>query len=167
MMDPLLYNNVYYFVRDMLWIIPAKNASSSIKVVLNPGSYISREEALELNRYFTVGVIRHPLDRVVSALYSVCQEPAPFAERLAKYIHNSHVRPQAPAFEGLRLDFILHVERLNDEWKVLQALKELPELPHINVGQHRPKDWRGECDWAAFLPLYERDFALCSDYQRP
>lgn len=168
----MTYNNVYYFdvVRSMLWILPPKNASSSIKACLNLSRWIGREEALSLNHHFTVGVVRHPFERVVSGLYEVEWEPIPFTQRLMKHLHSSIIRPQAPAFEGLRIDTWLHVERLRDEWKILREMKVLPALLNLNTGVRangRPASWHNACDWSEFMPLYQRDFDLCSDYQRP
>ena len=161
----MIYNNVYYFdpVREVLWILPAKNASTSIKLAAGLQGYISRESAMNLNRHFTVGVIRHPLARAVSGVYTVTNPTQPFRDRLIRYIHNSHIRPQAPAFEGLRVDFMLHVERFKDDWKSLQEVLALPDLLHLNagaLGDGRPLDWREACDWTEFMPLYAKDFIL-------
>ena len=163
-------NNVYYSAGDMLVVLPPKNASSSIKASLGLGDWIPREKAVELNSLYTIGVIRHPLERVVSALYTVLMEATPFSERLRKWRHDSHVRPQAPAFDGIRVDWWLHVERLQWDWEALRQFRDLPALPHRNIGSRingRPSDWRDACDWSEFMPLYEKDFALCSGWKRP
>jgi hypothetical protein len=164
-------NNFYRAdeARRMLWILPPKNASTKIcgTVTLK---LVEREVALILNAsYFTVGVVRHPFDRAVSALYSACRELTPFAERMRKYKNDSHVRPQWPAFDGVRLDFKIRFEHLHEDWRSLQAIRTLPDLRAdiVNAGRYRPRDWRGECDWQEFMPLYEKDFDLCPEWQRP
>jgi hypothetical protein len=139
-----------------------KVASSAIRGVVQ-GRHA--EEVPE--GYFCFTFIRHPWDRLVSALYSNLRSFAPLDERLAQFVHqpggrmDSHVRPQAMFLNGHRVDFIGRYDRLERDWTHIP----LPFPSRENVGKHRPKDWREvPINWQRWLPIYERDFLLCPDW---
>lgn len=159
------FNNIYFRAGELLLILPPKCASTSIKAALKISShgYLRREEALNLSRRMkTIGVVRHPYDRLVSAAYTApIMSLAPLKERLQRYAHDSHVRPQYPAFHGMRVDHLLAVDRLAEQWKQLQNWVALPELPHLNIGsrENGREDWHN-IDWSGFAAAYAKDLTL-------
>ncbi len=159
------YNNLYYIGCGCLWILPPKNGSTSIRKAIRADNYLSREEAEKLNKkHTTIGVVRHPYDRAVSALWTVLMTSGRQQETLEREITNSHLRPQYPAFEGLRVDHILRTETLGEDWGRLKKWIVLPELQHINKGSTtngRPKRWRdAPIDWTPVTALYKQDMDL-------
>lgn len=147
-------------------IIP-KVASSSIRA-----SFGGRHVELIPEGYFTFAFIRHPWDRLVSALYTVFRAQVPADERLAQFIENphmpidSHARPQAEYLAGQRIDYLGRYDRLAEDWRGLQRIVALPDLSHFNRGKYRPERWQdAPVTWARWRPVYEQDFALCPDWQ--
>lgn len=106
--------------------------------------------------YATIAVIRHPWDRLVSAVYSVLRSGAPLDERIAQHLHgeiNSHIRPQT-TFLPSKVDRLIRYENLARDWPW--------PLTAANVGKHRPAHWsEAPIDWGRWYPLYAKDFALC------
>jgi hypothetical protein len=78
----------------------------------------------------------------------------PIEEQLRVFFNNSHIRPQAPAFDGLRVDFWLRFEHLEKDWQRLAGLKDLPELVHVNQTTAALPDLSG------FESLYQKDLEL-------
>lgn len=121
--------------------------------------------------YYTAVFIRHPWDRLVSALYSVLRAFQPENERLAMYLErpvddiDEHVRPQWTFLEGRRIDYVGRYETLTEDWRVLAERFDLPLLTPSNVGKYRPERWQeAPIDWKRWLPIYRRDFQLCPDW---
>lgn len=119
--------------------------------------------------YFTFAFIRHPWDRLVSALYSVLRSSTPLDERIQQYMEapqlDSHIRPQS-LFLQRRVDFIGRYERLGRDWALLQQQFDLPALTHENKGPHRPADWRAApIDWDRWRPYFAADFELWNGLQ--
>ena len=120
------YNNFYWSdaVHYANWVIPPKAASTTLRSTFRPGNFMMRERMLYLNKeYFTIGVIRHPLARAHCALRTLSNrywgdtdDEAPFRERLWKWIADSHVRPLAIMFDGIRIDYWLRFEHLEEDW---------------------------------------------------
>jgi hypothetical protein len=172
--------------RKWLWIVPMRCGSISIGSVIRPSEKCDYPKARELNAsgVFTIGVIRHPFDRAVSALHSILtpdrsiyktMNPAlagkrmlpKFDERLAYFLEldDPHVRPQAPALDGIRVDYWIRFEHLAERFDELRDKAPLDDLPHYHKS-HRPEGWRGVCDWSKFMPWYEKDLALCPEWER-
>ena len=155
-------------VNDMLRVaytpIP-KVASSSIRGVVQ-GRHVEHVP----DGYFSFAFIRHPWDRLVSALYCNLRSFDPLDERLAQFITDkhidSHVRPQVTFLYGHRVDFIGRFDRLHADWGALREHVPLDWPQQFNVGKHRPMDWRSApVDWSRWLSLYQPDFDLCPDWQ--
>lgn len=163
-------NNFYFLGRECLWILPPKNATTSIKSAIGAGPYLSREAAEQENRTRrTVGVVRHPYDRLLSAAYTVHMSGDGVSERIHRNLQDSHVRPQYPAFEGLRVDHLLCFDRLQEDWERLRYWIELPQIDRLNVGSRsngRPSSWEG-IDWSEFAPLYKQDMTLWQIASKP
>ena len=118
---------------------------------------------------FTVVFIRHPWDRLVSALYSVIRSSRSLDERIQQYIDaaesagcqlDSHLRPQVSFIDGRTIDFYGRFEYLTQDWKLLQSrcsgLADLPSKPKSN----RPRWQDAKIDWDRWYPMYRRDFEL-------
>jgi len=152
----------YYLdtIRNVLWIIPPKCASTSIRKAIESCSSISRSEAMEYNELFTVAFIRHPYDRATSALYSVLRTFGPLAEKLRNHIEDPHVCPQSHMFDGFRIDFLGRFDRLKEDWGRLQQEMDLPDLTLLHKGKYRPKDWHSVLDWSLFEKDYRQDMEL-------
>lgn len=168
----------YYADDDhgILYVPILKAASRSVQEAVKPWHReVGHEEAVAISAdYYSVAVIRHPWDRIVSALYGPLRSFAPFAERVSEHILgrepryiDSHVRPQAYILRGLWVDTFIRVDRIYSDWAELcQRWPHLGPIPHKHKGVARPEGWRGEYDWDRLLPLYEEDFKLCLDWER-
>lgn len=164
----MMHNNFYYQMTNCLLILPPKCASSSIKQSCGLTHWIERDQAEAANHLPTIAFIRHPWERIVSALYSCLFSFAPFSERLTRYLEadDSHLRPQARMLHGLRIDRLIRFERLADEWPKLQTEFGFAALPHLAARlPDRQQTWQQEpFDWDSLLPLYAKDFELCPDW---
>ena len=99
-------------------------------------------------------VIRHPWDRIVSALESNYRSDKPFLERLLAHVpHDDHVMPYSHWIEGQQIKRIVRTENLDQEF---------PGIGHRNVGRYRQRWQDYDIDWAAWQPVYARDVALCN-----
>lgn len=155
-------------VRRIAYIPIPKVASSAIRGVVQ-GRHV--EQVPE--GYFSFAFIRHPWDRLVSALYSNLRSFAPLDERLAMFVDqpdgrmDSHVRPQHLFLEGHRVDFIGRFDHLEVDWEALAYITDLEMPERLNAGKHRPASWRdAPLDWKRWLPLYEPDFQLNPQWER-
>lgn len=151
-------------VNDILRVayIPIpKVASSAIRGVVQ-----GRHVAEVPDGYFSFAFIRHPWDRLVSALYSNLRSFAPLDERIAQFVTekhiDSHLRPQVSFLQGHRVDFVGRFDRFAIDWLYLCSFIDLPAPLRFNVGRHRPEKWQdAPVDWDRWRPLYAEDFSLC------
>lgn len=128
-----------------LWITPPRCASLSIRGALGlPEGH--RDDAKR--DYRTICFIRHPYDRLVSALhhrYLMTDEP--FADRVKRYCFppdNWHVKPVTAIVEGFRID----------EWRRYDRPGFL--IDHSRRGEHPA--WQDiEFDWSIVEPIYRED----------
>lgn len=148
-------------------IIIPKVASSSIRGAL-AGRHVDSIPA----GYFTFAFVRHPFDRLVSALYSVFRAFGDQDERLSLFLDrpehliDSHARPQVVFLRDRRVDFLGRFEHLARDWAKLQQHVPLPPLAHLNAGLHRPARWQeAPVTWERWRPIYAEDFRLCRDWQ--
>lgn len=142
-----------------------KAASSSIR-----GAVQGRHVESVPDGYFSFAFIRHPWDRLVSALYCNLRSFDLLDDRLAQFINekhvDSHVRPQVTFLREHRIDFIGRVDRFDEDWREVIRHVDLPAPQRFNVGKYRPVDWRdAPVNWERWLPLYREDFALCREWQ--
>lgn len=167
-----------YHVDDehrIIWIPIAKCACMSIIKASNSAYEMAHDEALALATYCdytVVASIRHPWDRLVSALFSNLFDARTFEERLEDRVchrspiqMNSHVRPQWFWLRGFKVDHWLRVHTLTRDWRKLRmSFPHLqPELEHLHHNPNRPK-WAGLYEWDKIRPQYEGDFELCRDW---
>ena len=167
-----------YFIdheRGIRWIIIPKCASTTLDVVLGIGEdgkhRCGREEALEHADLFTVVFIRHPWQRLVSAMEMPFQTAGPnILARLQRVIVDDrsddvHVRPMHTFTDGFRLDFVGRLENMGADWRVLhhahRAL-ELPGLPDLVIENAKgAPPWRSlDYDFGWLRPRYAKDFEL-------
>lgn len=173
-----------YYVDDVhriLWIPIYKCASRSVHEAIKPWHRdVLHDEAVHIsNDTFTVAVIRHPWDRLMSALWGPLRSFALFENRVQDHIlqyrdedplyMDPHVRPQAFTLRDIAIDYKVRVESIDRDWKILR--EELyPHLlkimPHKHRGVARPVGWKGHYNWDRLLPQYEEDFKLCLDWER-
>lgn len=163
--------------RELLWIIHRKVAGSSLRKALGIRAMVPHDVALPYNNWRTIMVVRHPWDRITSA---ICNVFGPIGESFAKRITEEilsregphaidwHLWPQSYAANGFRVDDLILFEHLPERWASLRNEYDLPVLEHINRGKGH--DWRHpngeEFDWAPLLPLYERDFEYCEGWDK-
>lgn len=177
-------------LRQILWALPRKNAGTSIREAIHNLPSVDYAGAFGFNNYHTISVIRHPWDRLTSALYNPFTDDRPFAQKVEEEIlgplrecwmadtfaplaptrHiDPHLWPQWATTHGLRVDRWLSFDRLDDDWAKVQAdFGPYPDLQHLNAGE--PHDWcrpDGEpFDWSPLLGLYGPDFELCGDWEK-
>ncbi len=161
-------------VDERFLLIPIlKCGSRSVRKAAKPlRTDLTYTEAVAFNYLPTIAVVRHPWDRLVSALFSNLMDARPFAERLEAHIlgkhpleMNSHIRPQWFWIRELRIDYLVRVDHFNEDWQeVRAAFPRLAPLRHIHRGEARPEVWQGLYDWAKLLPQYQGDFNLCPDW---
>ena len=157
--------------RKVLWILVRKCASSTMRHLIGLRTPVFDTEAYKYKDYLTIGMIRHPWDRVVSTLFSVLRDGQSFPERAAQNIEgkhplhiNSHVRPCTAMFEGFRMDWLIRVDKIEEGLAKLPF--ELGHVIHANEGKYRPPDWRSvDYDWNRIKDIYKGDFALCDEWQ--
>lgn len=107
---------------------------------------------------FTIGFVRHPKDRVEASLNTVLKT-LDHPQKVWRYtLDDPHVAPFAPLFDGFQVDFLGRFERLQQDWRRLQELLPLEDLPHLNKARGK----RRRINFEEFRHLYERDVALCS-----
>jgi len=110
---------------------------------------ISQDEFEALDYPITV-VIRHPWDRIRSALCSVLRDEHQFDMRVFRHIFwrdkdfNAHVRPMFHWLVGRSVDKIIPIEDL--------------DIPVLNQGQFLSE--ADHFDWSELLPIYQRDFDI-------
>jgi hypothetical protein len=148
------------------YVVIPKAASSAIRAAVQ-----GRHAEQIPEGYFSFTFVRHPWDRLVSALYTVFRSQAPLDERLAQFIENpnipidSHARPQVEHLAGHRIDFIGYYHEIERDWSALQHVFGLPDLQHVNRGKYRPARWQdAPITWERWRPRYEQDLALCPDW---
>jgi hypothetical protein len=164
-------NNFYFRTERALLVIPPKCASTSIKQACRlSGDWLTRTEAEAANVNYTIAFVRHPWERIISALYSCLFTFEPFPIRLQRHIDadDSHVRPQARMIDGLRIDRLIRFENLAVEWPSLMTEFGFDALPHLARRlSDRKQTWQAEpFDWSTLLPAYQGDFALCNGWQQ-
>ena len=121
--------------------------------------YYARQYGERWQTGFKFAVVRHPFDRFVSAFsYLKQQTPAhrfweddrqrrkalePFdninaaVNGAADFVHMLHFRPQRSWLGNWLPDFILHFERLAEDWRALQTLfPSFASLAKLNASQH-------------------------------
>lgn len=166
--------------QDLAFLLIPKCAATSIKaaVPLDPDPMYPHE-AQDMG-LFVATIVRHPLDRLVSAWANKTREITPgmiaagyregmsleaFVMHTAKHHDlDHHVRPQTRfLYKQGRLcaDFIGRFESLDVFWARLGTIFDLPELPHENKSE-RPH-W-AECytDAAAMIArnTYHQDLRI-------
>lgn len=159
--------------RQILWISPQKNAGTSIRHALGRDERDFDTEARKYEHYHTIAIIRHPWDRLTSALHHPygCDGRS-FSETVEQEILNhvspyhvdGHLWPQWVVLLGFRVDRWLLFEHIGEEWRKLQSVLDLPDLPHQNKTQH--KHWREQpYEWSRLMPWYAGDFLLCDEWE--
>lgn len=147
--------------RHLLWALPGRCASSSIKYAGASGLAIKHDEAVPLSKlswWVTIAAIRHPYDRFVSAMWTVLRG-RDWCEVIERDPLDRHIAPFSAWFVDIHIDHVIRYQCLRYDWERLRRdYPHLNELPHRHRGLSRPQDWGGIYDWAKIYPLYRLDF---------
>ena len=117
--------------------------------------------------------VRHPWDRVTSALYHPYDATKDTFMDIATHVLNGsvelfdwHFTPQWRPLVGFDVDHWLFFDHLDDDWRGLQEIYgDLPDLEHRN--QHGPHDWREQpIEWSDLLCYYAPDFDFNPKWER-
>lgn len=132
-----------------------KVASQSLSTAIS-GSQV------EATTYPAIAFVRHPWDRITSALYSAlmaCDTPRSRLQR-ALAEDDPHVRPQIMFINGYS-PTLYRYEDLGRVWPELQRRHGFGELKCRRRGLARPKRWEDvPLDWNRYRHIYTDDFAL-------
>jgi len=170
-----------YYTDDthgLLYIPILRAGSRSAHTAMKPWHReLNREQALEANRSYpgfcTVAFVRHPWDRIVSALYGPLMDLGSFQERIDRHILgrtpieiDSHLRPQSFVIRDLRIDHLVKLDSIHPDWAIVQNLyPHLRDFPCKHVTPNRPEGWKWYDRWDELMDLYKGDFALCPDWE--
>lgn len=166
--------DIVHVAQGIRWVLPPKCASNSVRRALG---LPMRPIGLDDRRGYglpTVGAVRHPHDRLTSALYSVLKsDELAFEELVEEHVLSYAARPEMmdPHVRPLHLWYDevvgpwrrLNVADIDEGWRRLRLdYPNLPpSLPHLNRGQRRPPRWEElDYDWSTVDRLYRRDFTL-------
>ena len=107
-------------------------------------------------------VVRHPLERIVSAYTFFCKERlyAPFNEGMANlgykrdmlfnefldhllvhYDENVHTKKQADFTGGNHIDILIPIDKLNDAWPRIAAKYNLDSLKEVQANKSNHSGW--------------------------
>lgn len=140
-----------YDPRDSwLWIVPPKCGSNSFSEYFPE---MVKYEGKETHPFTAcVIVVRHPYERIVSAL-SMLQLPMTVDTIIEKQ-QDIHLKPYHKWIGEREGVMVLPLATLVDY---------MPDYPHRNKGDH--PDWQDtDIDWDKVFPLYEKDFEICPDW---
>jgi hypothetical protein len=125
--------------QGILWIRVPKTGSTSIRaawVKRLPGNQ-SYTQALKHKHYYTIMFVREPVNRLlrmwVNRFYKKYPDLDKFIKTLVKqdpFDLDRHLRPQWTFAEGLDVDFLGHLETINEDWDKLRERFRLKPLPH-------------------------------------
>ena len=112
--------------------------------------------------------LRHPWDRLCSALSMWKRDDETLDETYVRYHNNLHILPYVKRLSGYPPpEFIGRYEHLDEDWQWVQDKLDVGPLPHLNSAEDRgiqKFDWR-ERDWSKYHDIYAPDFELCSEWQ--
>lgn len=150
----------YYVERDKgrLWIVPPKCGITSMLAtgLVTPADREMAEKFAAGPGVKVIATMRHPYDRIVSAIYNHLWDPGrTFAERYELHKDDQHVAPQAPLLDGFDVDVFVPFELQGVYW----PLMGIRHRRVMNAGKRRPRSWRDVgFPWEALAGRYACDF---------
>lgn len=158
----------YYVEADKrrLWIVPPKCGITSLLATgaVKPADLEMAQAVVEPG-WKVIATMRHPYDRIVSALFNHLWDPGlDFDQRYQLYYNDVHVRPQSEWLDPFTVDCFVPFELQHVYW----PLYGLKNFPHLNRGTRRPERWQDvDFDWRRLNQRYERDFEWNLLWERP